>query len=263
MSQLKYWDTQLAEWVPAIVGAQGPTGPQGDLGPTGPQGEVGPTGATGPAGTLMDAQYIQMDTTYTGGATEVGMIAWNSAMETIDIKLNGALLQVGQEHLIRVKNASDSVAIPDFTPVMFVGATGDTVTVAPAVSNGTVPAEYIVGVTTEEISAGGFGFATQFGFINNLNTSSYPVGSMLYVDPNTPGGWTTTMPTAPAWKTAFAAVTRQHAHTGRALVRAIFGLALNDLNTVNVPNPQDGDMLSYNSSSGTWVNVSVVDGGMP
>jgi hypothetical protein len=217
----------------------------------------------GPAGSINEASYIQLDTTYTGGATAVGMLAWNPDMETVDIKLNGATLQVGQEHLIRIKNASGTTPIADFTPVMFVGATGDTVTVAPAIADGSVPAEYIVGVTTEEIQADGFGFATQFGFINNINTNIYPVGSMLYVDPLVPGGWTTTMPTAPAWKTAFAAVTRQSQNSGRALIRAIFGLALNDLNTVNAPNPQDGDMLSYDAGAGAWINLSVVDGGTP
>lgn len=71
MSQLKYWDSILEEWVPAIVGAQGPTGPQGDIGeqglegptgpqgdegPTGPQGDEGPTGPTGPQGTSVTIQ---------------------------------------------------------------------------------------------------------------------------------------------------------------------------------------------------------------
>ena len=41
MSQLKYYDVGSGTWLPAVVGAQGPTGPQGEVGPTGPSGEVG------------------------------------------------------------------------------------------------------------------------------------------------------------------------------------------------------------------------------
>lgn len=41
MSQLKYYDIGSGTWQPAVVGAQGPTGPTGAVGPTGPSGEVG------------------------------------------------------------------------------------------------------------------------------------------------------------------------------------------------------------------------------
>ena len=47
--QVKGPDGKWAE-IPAIVGPQGPTGPQGEKGETGPQGEKGETGATGPQG---------------------------------------------------------------------------------------------------------------------------------------------------------------------------------------------------------------------
>lgn len=53
MSQLKYWDSNVGAWVPAIVGARGATGPTG---PTGPQGE--------PSGPVFyeHTQYVASDT---------------------------------------------------------------------------------------------------------------------------------------------------------------------------------------------------------
>lgn len=71
MSQLKYWDENLQQWVPAFVGAQGeqgPTGPIGDSGPTGPTGATvtGPTGTTGPIGATGAASTVTGPTGPTG-----------------------------------------------------------------------------------------------------------------------------------------------------------------------------------------------------
>jgi hypothetical protein len=62
MPQIKYYDSDSSQWIPAIIGAQGATGATGPTGPTGPEGPAGPqgpqgvkgdtgdTGATGPTG---------------------------------------------------------------------------------------------------------------------------------------------------------------------------------------------------------------------
>jgi metal-sulfur cluster biosynthetic enzyme len=75
--------------------------------------------------------------------------------------------------------------------------------------------------SAEEIPADGFGFVTQFGFINNVNTASWALGDLLYVNPATPGLLTNVKPTAPNWTFPVAAVTRVHASSGRILSRAM------------------------------------------
>ena len=162
--------------------------------------------------------------TDTNEANDPGEMAWDVDFETLAVVLDDKVtLQVGQEHLIRVKNDSGTTAIGDAKVVMFAGATGDTVTVSPAVSDGSINPNYLVGITTEPIPADGFGFATQFGFVNGIKTD-YPgwsLGTLLYADPVNPGELTHVAPTYPQWDRPIAAVTRLHAQSGRILVRAL------------------------------------------
>lgn len=197
--------------------------------------------------------------TSAGVTPAVGQLSWDADNETGVLGLNGVNLQIGQEHVIRVKNNSGSVAIPDRTLVMFAGATGDTVKVAPAITNNvsTYPSDYIVGITTEEIPADGFGFVTQFGFVNQVDTSSWTVGTLLYPDPANAGGFVSTRPAAPGWQTPIAAVTKQNASSGRIFVRAIPGIQLQSVENIEITSPANNDVLKYNLSTGIWENGTV------
>jgi hypothetical protein len=214
---------------------------------------------------LENLEYVKFDVTYAGGSTQPGMLAWDADNETLQFQLDPHVtLQVGQEHLIRVKNDSGSVDIPNGTVVMFAGATGDTVTVAPAVSDGSVSINYLVGLTTEEIPADGFGFVTQLGFVNGVNTNAYNVGDILYPNPAVPGGLTAVEPEAPNWKVPIAAVTKKNASSGRMLVRAIGGGGGGGASVVvsdSAPEAgANGDMW-YDSTDGTlYVYYEDVDG---
>jgi microcystin-dependent protein len=207
---------------------------------------------------------ITLDTTPTSVPATVGTMSWDEANETMQILLNGVTLQVGQEHIVRVKNNSNTTAIPDRTLVMFAGATGDTVKATPAITDdvSAYPSDYIIGITTEEIPADDFGFVTQFGFVNHVDTSDWTVGTLLYPDPATPGGFVTTKPAAPAWQTPIAAVTKQNASAGRIFVRAIPGIQLSAVETVEITSPENKELLVYNSTSGIWENKSLGDAGV-
>jgi hypothetical protein len=209
----------------------------------------------------VSADTFRLDTTYAGGSAVVGEFSWDPDFETARLLLDGVNLQIGQEHVIRVKNASGSVAIPDRTLVMFAGSAGDTVTVSPAISSNiaTYPSDYMLGITTEEITADGFGFVTQFGFINNVNTTAWTAGTLLYADPATAGGFVTSLPAAPSWRKPIAAVTRQHATTGRIFVRAVPGEELKELDDVQITSPANNQVLTY--SSGIWINANATGAG--
>lgn len=207
----------------------------------------------------VDGYKVLRFNTTTNTVNDPGELGWDSDFETLAVQLDsGVVLQVGQEHLVRVKNASGSVAIPKGRAVMFAGATGDTVIVSPAVSDGSVNNEYLVGITAEEIPADDFGFVTQYGFVNQIKTdyAGWGLGTLLYVDSSNPGQLTHTKPPAPAWSKPIAAVTRVQDTSGRILVRAATGEVLDELHNVEITTPLAGQVLKYNAVSGVWENAS-------
>jgi hypothetical protein len=200
--------------------------------------------------------YITFDTTPETEPTEAGSLWWNPDVQTLNVQLDSDVtLQVGQEHVVRVKNDSGSVAIPEMRVVMFAGATGDTVEVTPALSTASYEPELLLGVTTEQIPADGFGFVTQFGFVNKVDTSDWELGDLLYSDPENPGQLTNVKPSAPNWTFPIAAVTRVHASTGRILVRAIPGKHLHDVVDVAITSESEDQVLRYDNESGVWKNT--------
>jgi hypothetical protein len=263
------------EWLDSLKGDQGDPGEPGEPGAPGEpgeqgiQGEPGVVAATYPVEYDAETQTVSIDEQ---GFTSIGVLefaafdttvdvtpdsgemSWDPDFDTLRIGTGNNVLQVGQEHVIRVKNASTTTPILDGMAVMFAGASGDTVEVTLAVSDGTVDHEYFVGIATEEIDPEGFGFVTQYGFINNIKTnySGWQLGSLLYVDPDNPGELTHIEPEAPAWHKPIAAVTRVQASSGRILVRAIPGETLNELHDVFINGLEDGSMLVYDDDNDRW-----------
>ena len=200
---------------------------------------------------------IAFDTTANLTA-DIGEMVWNAEKDTVDLGLTpDVTLQVGQEQLMWVKNASGSTAIPRGTFVQFAGAAGDTVTVEPATTDGSVDHHYMIGITTEQIDADSFGYVTTYGIVIGLNTNVWPVGTVLYADPTTAGNLTATEPAAPNYRTPVAAVVKQGSGTsGKILVRMDAGEELGHLHDVQVTSVADGDTIQWNDSTSRWENTT-------
>jgi len=213
----------------------------------------------------VSADAFRLDTTYTSGPSQAGEITWDPDNETAQLQLDAhTIVQIGQEQVLRVKNSDGANAIPIRTAVMFAGADGDTVTVARANSaNITVyPSDYMVGITAEEIAADGVGFVTQFGILPNVNTAAFTLGNLLYVDPTNPGQFVTTRPSAPAWQTPIAAVTKVGSgSSGRILVRTIPGISINHVEGVEITSATENDVLRVNAN-GIVVNSNLATAGI-
>lgn len=140
------------------------------------------------------------DTVNTDTTPVDGELTWDTTENTLLLGLNGGAttLHIGQETHYRVRNAT-GVQITKGTVVRFSGVVGGSgnITIAPALANGSVPSNYIIGVTTENISNGADGLVTAFGKVRGVNTSAFAVGDVLYASPTVSGGFTTTRPDAP------------------------------------------------------------------
>jgi len=197
-----------------------------------------------------------------GGTGTQGTLSWNADEETLDLVNNGATLQLGQELHIHCRN-NTGVPILDGVAVMYVGTIGASgrILIAPLVSDGSVPATDFLGITTEVIGNGEDGKVTAFGKIRGLDTSEWADSTALYSDPTIPGGFTSTLPSAPNLKMPIAHVIYSHATNGTVNVLYGVGANLHSNDKVEVlspdadGNPQvDHSSLMWNNTAKRWEN---------
>ncbi len=157
-------------------------------------------GGTGNNGTAVDALVFDTlaykTSSPSSDALATGEMRWNTTDKTLDLKLEGDVtLQVGQEQNIYVQNA-ESVTIPNGAAVYIFGvATGDIPSVKIATSVNAL-ANKTLGVSTQAISAGGYGYITLTGLVRGLaNTAGYTTSGMTAGDEiwlSTDGKWLNT-----------------------------------------------------------------------
>lgn len=145
---------------------------------------------------------VKIDTTATPTTAAAGLIQWNATDGTYDMGLlNTSKLQVGQEIMFYGK-ASGAIANGD--ACQFAGAQGDHILVKKAVGVEIMAnPRLFIGVATENIANGEYGYVTWLGKINgiytatpaNQDSASWVAGDVLYISP-TSGQLTKTMPTS-------------------------------------------------------------------
>lgn len=207
------------------------------------------------------ANYWQLNTSYdTGGAipTAQGQIRWNTDANTVDMGMNSEVtLQVGQENFVRIKA---DAAITNGQVVMFTGAVGASPWMTGRPATGVTDGHYILGVATENMGNGEYGFVTNFGTVRGIDTHLWNEGDQLYYDPTVTGGLTNVIPTAPSAKVAIATVTHKGG-TGSIFVRLAAGSTLGGTDTnVQFSALANGDLIFYNYSAGRWENSRTLPG---
>lgn len=209
------------------------------------------------------ATTFNFDILYTKtGSEPIGTMYWNETDGTIDMRLkNGATLQTGQELHFYGKASG---AISNGELCQFAGVQGDHILIKKAVASEIIAfPQYLVGVATQGIANGDFGYVTWFGKVNGVYTDTpnnndsvdWVAGDILYFS-NSTGQLTKTQPSAPNRNIVVAAVVREQtgaSETGILLIRPTFGSKLADCDDVDGANPDaTGDLLSWNNTSQTW-----------
>lgn len=218
------------------------------------------------------ADYVDLNINSPLPADIPGRVYWNRDDGTMDVDLyGGSVLQVGQETHFYAKNTSGGL-IANGTPVMFTGTVGSSgkLTFGPAVADGSVLSDYMMGVATQDIANNDFGYVTSFGLVRGFNTTGTPYGEvwsdgdLLYFDPASAGTWTNVQPEAPNIDVPVAVVVNAGSGgSGSIFVRMRISERLNDLQDVYINGtgtPLAGEVLIYDATQARWENHHLTPG---
>ena len=205
--------------------------------------------------------YVDHRITAPVPAAVPGRVFWSDDDATLDLHLLGGVnYQFGQQLDFYPKNTS-GVQINKGMAVMATGVVGAStkITCARAVADGSVAAQYMLGVATQDIPHNAFGYVAWFGSIRGFNTTGanktvpevWADGDILYFDPAYPGELTKNQPAAPNLDLPIAIITNA-ASNGAIFVRMKTGESMNELHDVDAPSPSSGDVLIYDAVQARW-----------
>jgi len=190
-------------------------------------------------------------------------VQWNKDDGTMDVGLyNGVVLQSGQEFHVYAKNDEAFTILNGRTVMMSgtVGASGK-LKVKLANADGTVDENYMLGLATQDIPSGQFGYVTMLGLVRGFNTTGgdktvpevWSDGDVLYFDPAFPGEMTKNSPVAPRLNLEVAIVIKAGAGgSGSVFIHMKTGEHLRTLHDVSAPTPRDLDLIQYNTATKRW-----------
>jgi hypothetical protein len=207
-------------------------------------------------GNVSNVTLLDFNSTITSSVTE-GQLAWDTTEQTLNLGMTGGVTQqIGQEiyYIIQAQEA-----ITNGRVVAFAGVVGGTILAKHAnTSDAGFESQYVMGVATQDIAINEKGYITAFGKVNDIDTSSYSNGAILWLSPNTEGLMTTTAPSAPNPKVIIAAcllASTPPATNGRLLVRPTWEPKIDNLENVTIATPTTGQTLVYTGN--IWQNQLV------
>ncbi len=155
------------------------------------------TSLAGLSGGVGDADYVDFDLAATV-ARETGRLTWNNVDGCLEVGVLGSDVtqQLGQELLTRVYNAELN-PISNGNVVYFHSTSEQLVAVKEFIADGTFDPHLVIGVATEDIPAGGYGYICEFGLVRGLNTAGFNPGDILYASPSVAGEIINIQPSPP------------------------------------------------------------------
>ena len=184
--------------------------------------------------------------------TNPGDMAWNNTSETYELLMNDGVQQsIGQEQYTLVK-ANTAITLGQVIAYAGVNAgrlLGDP---ANAQASGFI-SSYVLGVAAQNIGVGNTGYITSFGQVDNINTNSFNIGDILYLDPAVPGGFTNVLPSAPNAKVQMASVLTKALTTGSLQVKVTGFPQLEQLRDVSSTPATNNQYLRYTTSGNYWI----------
>lgn len=219
------------------------------------------TGASGNVN--LGTNYLTTDKIYlnpnpTVGAHQSGKLYYDLTWDTLSANIGrDVTLQIGQEELRRVYNNSSGTILNGqavYTNGTYNSGPNDVATVALACANN-MNTYWVLGLATQNIASGQYGMITVRGHINDVDTSSFNNGDVLYLSDTSSGNLTTALPSPGNYKVRVGRVITANV-SGRINVRLLAAGKLGDLANVTAPTPALDDVLRFNGTE--WVNGAPV-----
>lgn len=162
-------------------------------------------------------EYVDMELNPTH-THEVGRLAWNESLDTLNIHHTGGVVQqVGEETFIYTTNTTGSTILNG----ELIGLDPVTDGIVRYLANGATSPIYFLGVATQDIPVDQKGRLTVFGRVRGLNTSGLLFRKNLYASASVAGAMTNTKPTFPNISLNIGVATVISATDGEIFVRPI------------------------------------------
>ena len=169
-----------------------------------------------------------------------------------------------QTIVVRVRSSDYAGGLTKGTVVYIGGATGNRPYVLKADADLESTSSKTFGILAENIAANGDGLCAVEGVLTGLDlrtSNGWADGDQLWLS-QTAGEFTKTVPAEPAHAVFIGTITRAHPELGTIVVQIQNGYELNEIHGVLLDNPPaDGDVLTYETSSGLWKNKPASGGG--
>ena len=182
-----------------------------------------------------------------------------SADGSVIVTANGSLVDIAVSQtspasvlVEQVRNTTGATLLKG-TAVYISGATGQLPTVSKALATSDATSAQTLGLITTDLAKNSNGYVTIIGLINDLDTSAFTDGAQLYLSPTTAGALTATKPYAPQHMVYAAVVAHAHPVHGKLIVKVQNGYEMDELHNVSAQNPNNGDILIYNTATSLWV----------
>jgi hypothetical protein len=194
-----------------------------------------PTGAITGVDSIAEPDFISFDTTPETSSAAAGTIFWDTGDAGLNLILNANVTaRIGQNEFILATNNSGST-IPKGSVVYINGAQGQKPTLALSDADTEATSSKTFGFTAEAITNGSDGYVITFGIIRGVNTDGLTEGAALWLS-STPGGYTTTKPSAPIHAVFLGYVVKAHISSGEILINIQNGYEIQELHNVKVNN---------------------------
>lgn len=185
----------------------------------------------------------------------IGKMVWDATDGTVGLGLDGGVVvaEIAESLFVRVYNGTAD-AFTRGQVVKLDGSQGTRLSVSLAQANSEAGSSKTFGVVAEPIAKNTSGFVMTSGHLRDLNTNAMTEGALIWLDPVTAGGMTTTKPSAPDHLVLVGQCVKKAGGAGIVFVHIQNGYELDELHNVAISNPLDGQSLKYEASSGLWKN---------